>query len=151
MKKKAILLLVAMTMLLAAGRVMAQSGYEARGSGGWGAGLPYGRLFDVGTSQNLQGEVVWVKRLLPEEGMADGLHLLLRTRDEAISVHLGPLWYLERQDFGVTAGDRVEVAGSRVTYEGQPALLAAEVKKADKVLLLREPNGFPRWSAWQRR
>jgi hypothetical protein len=138
-------------LLLAAGSAMAQSGYEARGSGGWGAGLPYGRLYDEGMRQSLEGDVVWVKRLQPGEGMADGLHLLLRTREETISVHLGPLWYLERQDFGLAAGDRVEVAGSRVTYEGQPALLAAVVKKADKVLLLREANGFPRWSAWQRR
>lgn len=151
MRMKEILLFGAVMMLLAAGSVMAQSGYEARGSGGWGAGLPYGRLYGAGTWQNLQGEIVWVKRLMPGEGMADGLHLLLRTRDEAIPVHLGPLWYLERQDFGLVAGDRVEVAGSRVIYEGQPALLAAEVKKADKVLLLRESSGFPRWSAWQRR
>jgi hypothetical protein len=151
MKRRRIVGYAVVAVLWAAGGAMAQGGYEVRGSGGWGAGLPYGRLFDPATVQKLQGEVLWVKRLTPEEGMADGLHLLLKTREEVISVHLGPLWYLERQDFSLAAGDSIEVAGSRVAFEGQPAILAAELKKPDKVLLLREASGFPRWSAWQRR
>ena len=130
---------------------IAESGPKYRGSGGWGAGLPYSRLYEPSSVQTLKGEVVWVKKLVPAEGMADGLHLLLKTRDESIPVHLGPLWYLERQDLSVGQGDFIEVTGSRVTLEGMPALLAAEIRKPDKVLLLREANGLPLWSAWRRR
>jgi len=129
----------------------AESGMKWRGSGGWGAGLPYNRHYDPATVRTLKGEVIWMKKLVPADGMADGLHLLLKTRDESIPVHLGPLWFLERQDFSLAAGDVVEVVGSRVTFEGMPALIATEVKKGDNVLRLREPGGFPLWSAWRRR
>jgi hypothetical protein len=83
--------------------------------------------------------------------MSDGLHLVLKTKEETIPVHLGPMWYLERQEFSVEPGNRIEVVGSRILFEGSPALIAAQVKKADKVLYLREESGFPLWSGWRRR
>jgi len=138
-------------LLLLAVPTISSSDLQGRGSGGWGAGLPYAKLYKPATLRTLRGEVLWIKKLVPAEGMADGLHLFLKTRDEAISVHLGPLWFLERQDFSLAAGDVVEVVGSRVTYEGTPALIAAEVNKGDNVLRLREAGGFPLWSAWRRR
>ncbi len=147
-KRSLILLLL---LLLTTGSAVARDDLQGRGSGGWGAGLPYSRLYDPLTTRTLHGEVVWIKKLVPAEGMADGLHLLLRSREETIPVHLGPLWFLERQDFSLGAGDAVEVTGSRVKFEGMPAVIAAEVKKADNVLRLREASGFPLWSAWRRR
>jgi hypothetical protein len=46
--------------------------------------------------------------------------------------------------------DTVEVKGSRVTVQGQPALIAAEVKKGDEVLKLRDEAGIPMWAGWRR-
>jgi len=138
-------------MLLTTGSAVAVDRFQGRGSGGWGAGLPYNRLYDPMAARTLKGEVVWIKKLVPADGMADGLHLLLKTRETSLPVHLGPLWYLERQDFSIGAGDAIEVTGSQVIFEGMPALIAAEVKKRDNVLLLRETSGFPLWSAWRRR
>jgi hypothetical protein len=64
---------------------------------------------------------------------------------------LGPAFYLENQDVKIEPKDKVEVKGSRVTFEGKPAIIAAEVKKGDEVLRLRDDNGFPMWSGWRRR
>jgi hypothetical protein len=36
-------------------------------------------------------------------------------------------------------------------FEGKPAIIAAEVKKDDEVLTLRDASGFPAWSGWRRR
>lgn len=130
--------------------IMAQAAMQWRGSGGWGAGLPYGRLYDPGTEQRLVGEVLRIDKMTPAEGMSDGLYLTLRTRAETIPVHLGPIWYLERQDFSIVEGSRLEVTGSRITFDGNSALVAAKVKKVDKVLYLRENNGFPLWTGWRR-
>jgi hypothetical protein len=47
--------------------------------------------------------------------------------------------------------DTVEVKGSRVTFAGKPALIAAEVRKGNAVLTLRDDDGFPAWSAMRRR
>jgi hypothetical protein len=46
---------------------------------------------------------------------------------------------------------RIEVKGSRVTFEGKPALIAAEVRKGDEVLKLRDEAGMPLWSGWRRK
>jgi len=85
------------------------------------------------------------------KGMSYGVHILLKTAKETISVHLGPGWYIDNQDIKIVPKDKIEVKGSRVSFEGKPALIAAEVKKGDEVLMLRDSNGFPAWSGWRRR
>jgi hypothetical protein len=39
--------------------------------------------------------------------------------------------------------DKIEVKGSRITFEGKPALIAADVKKGDEVFTHRDANGLP--------
>jgi hypothetical protein len=50
----------------------------------------------------------------------------------------------------IQPGDVVEVKGSRVTMAGKPALIAAEVKKGDETLRLRDETGVPVWTGWRR-
>ena len=111
--------------------------------------MPYARLFVDGSRLQVRGEVVRLQRVVPMAGMADGYALLLRNRAETFTVHLGPAWYLERQDFPFDVADSVEVSGSRVILAGQPVLMAIEVRKKGKVLLLRNSDGLPHWSAWR--
>ena len=85
------------------------------------------------------------------KGMSYGAHLTVKTDKGAIAVHLGPGWYLENQDVKIEPKDKIEVKGSRITFQGKPAIIAAEVKKGDEVLKLRDENGFPVWSGWRRR
>jgi hypothetical protein len=83
--------------------------------------------------------------------MSYGVHLVVKTEKETISVHLGPGWYIENQDVKIAPKDRITVKGSRIMFEGKPAIIAAEVKKDDEVLTLRDASGFPAWSGWRRR
>ncbi len=69
--------------------------------------------------------------------------------NETVGVDLGAEWYLEEQNFSVEPGDRLEVKDSRITFSGMPAIVAAEAKKADRVLTLRDTNGIPMWSRRQ--
>jgi len=80
-----------------------------------------------------------------------GMHMVFKTDKETISVHLGPGWYIENQDVEIVPKDKIEVKGSRITFEGKPAIIAAEVKKADEVLMLRDASGIPAWSGWRRK
>jgi hypothetical protein len=41
--------------------------------------------------------------------------------------------------------------GSRITFAGKPAIVAAEVKKGDQVLKLRDESGTPLWRGQGRR
>lgn len=75
----------------------------------------------------------------------------MKTDKETIAVHLGPDWYIENQDVEITPMDKIEVKGSRIAFEGKPAIIASEVKKGDDILWLRDASGFPVWSGWRRR
>lgn len=70
---------------------------------------------------------------------------------DTIEVHLGPQWYLENQEVPLAAGDTVRVKGSKVTFNGKPAIIAVEVKKGDATLTLRDAKGYPSWSGWRHR
>jgi hypothetical protein len=83
--------------------------------------------------------------------MSYGIHLMVKTDKETISVHLGPAWYIENQDTTIEPEDKVEIKGSRVAFEDEPAIIAVEIKKGDEILVLRDKNGFPAWSGWRRR
>jgi hypothetical protein len=135
--------------LLVATDALAQ-GFRWRGGGGWGAGGQYGRLYDAKTVETDSGEVAAVEEMTPFKGMGRGVHLILKTDTGSISVHLGPGWYVEHQDTKIAAGDKIEVKGSHITYEGKPAIIAAEIHKADEVLMLRDANGIPAWAGWRR-
>jgi hypothetical protein len=126
-------------------------GMMGRGSGGWGPDSSYGRMYDPKTVETISGQVTSVDRITPAKGMSGGIHMNVKTDKETVSVHLGPSWYLENQDVKIEPKDKVEVQGSRVTFGGKPAIIAAEVRKGDEVLRLRDDSGFPVWSGWRRR
>ena len=154
MKKIGLILFAgAIAILLATLSSFAQprGGMMWRGSGGWGPGTPYNKMYDPKTAETVSGEVTSIDRITPNKGMAAGIHMNVKTDKETISVHLGPSWYLENQDVKIEPKDKVEVKGARTTFAGKPAIIAAEVKKGDEVLKLRDDSGFPVWSGWRRR
>jgi ribosome-associated protein YbcJ (S4-like RNA binding protein) len=125
-------------------------GQPSRGSGGWGMKGSYQRMYNPATVETVKGEVVAVEKITPMKGMRYGIHLMVKTDKETIPIHLGPAWFIERQDTKIEKGDRIEVTGSRVTVNGKPAIIAAEVKKGGNVLVLRDKAGVPVWSGWRR-
>jgi hypothetical protein len=129
----------------------AQMGPMWKGSGGWGMGMQYSKMYDPKTVETITGVVVSVDKMSPMKGMSYGVHIILKTDKQTISVHLGPSWYLENQDIRIEPKDKVEVKGSRITFEGKPAIIAAEVKKGNEILKLRDEKGFPVWSGWRHR
>lgn len=152
MKKDAGILTVVISILvlLIASESFAQRGIRWQGSGGWGPGTPYNRMYNPQSVETIHGEVVQVETFTPTRGMSPGVHLIVKTDKEEISVHLGPVWYLVNQDVKIEPKDKVEINGSRIMFNDKPAIIATEVKKGDQILKLRDKNGFPYWSAWRR-
>ena len=122
-----------------------------KGSGGWGPETDYGRMYNPETVETISGKVVSVDKIPPRKGMSYGVLLKIKAGEETISVHLGPGWYIENQNIIIEPEDTVEIRGSRVPFDGRPVIIAAEIKKGDEVLILRDNNGFPAWSGWRRR
>lgn len=152
MKHVAVLIgIIAVIGLLYPAGSPARQGITWKGSGGWGTESAYNRLYDPKTVETLSGEVVRVDQVTPMKGMSYGVHLVLKTDNETVSVHLGPGWYIENQDITIVPKDKVDITGSRITFDGKPAIIAAEVKKGGETLELRDEAGAPIWSGWRKR
>ena len=151
MKRIALSILLATTLLFMFTATLWSSPPETwRGSGGWGPQGGYGRMYNPATVETVGGTVIAVERITPMRGMGPGIHLRLKSESETLSVHLGPAWYLDRQEIGFQKGDHVVVKGSRVTMAGRPVIIAKEVRKGDELLKLRDESGIPVWSGWRR-
>ncbi|MBF0555244.1 MAG: DNA-binding protein [Nitrospirae bacterium] len=118
-----------------------------KGSGGWGNGGQYQKMYDTKTVDVVPGTVEAVETFSSSiRGMSIGVLLILKTEAGTIPVHLGPVWFIERQDVKFDKGDTVEVKGAKVTFDGNPAIIAAEVKKGGDTLRLRDESGHPHWA-----
>jgi len=121
-----------------------------RGSGSWGPGTSYNRMYDPAKVEAVSGVVEAITQVVPIKGMDPGVAVTMKTNKETIAVHLGPEWYIGRLDTKIVKGDTIEVKGARTTFFGKPAIIAGEVKKGDNVLVLRDTSGIPVWSGWRR-
>ncbi|HLZ19025.1 MAG TPA: DNA-binding protein [Smithellaceae bacterium] len=147
-KRMLSLMIVAIFVLTASLAVAGPGRWGGRGSGGWGMGTPYQGMYNPAAQEVIAGEVVGIEKTVPMRRMNEGLAAVVKTEKETVTVHLGPTWYLERLDEKIAKGDQVEVKGARTTMAGRPVILAAEVKKGDKVLVLRDAAGVPVWAGW---
>ena len=101
---------------------------------------------------NFSGKVVRVLTETLDEGMYPGMAVILDTKNEGqVHVHLGPVWYLERQDFVLQPGDEVSVKGLCEKSDGKMRVIASELTKGDYILQLRDALGRPNWEAWRKR
>ncbi len=138
--------LAAALIVSGACRARAQGWFPPPGSGGWSAEASFVRLFDSNNIVSASGTVTRVETFTPRRGMAQGIRAEVDTGTNVVTVHLGPRWYIHRQDVLVKPKQRVEVTGSDVTIEGRPVLVARQVKTDEGVLHLRDANGVPSWA-----
>ncbi len=109
-----------------------------------------GPFYDPSAVETLAGSVAWVERVPSAHGRSREMNLVLKTdAGETIGVVLGPEWVVERTPVRIVPGDRIQVTGVRVV-RGKPTLLAAEVRKGDEVLKLRDRRGVPVWGRSRR-
>jgi hypothetical protein len=118
---------------------------------GWaqsmGPRVHYGTMWEPKTIETLSGDVVALEKYIPGRGgSAYGLRLSLKTGTETIPVVLGPVWYIEEQHIKFEVNDKIEVKGSKMSIQGQPMIIAQEIKTGDKILRLRDDQGTPLWT-----
>lgn len=114
---------------------------------GQGRGMGFGP-YDPSAETTVVGTVELVQQH-PGRGAGMGTHLLLKTKDSKLDVHVGPSWYIDKNGFSFAEGDTVEVTGSLLkTKDG---ILARVIKKGDKTLTLRNNSGRPLWAGGPKR
>jgi hypothetical protein len=98
------------------------------------------------------GKVAQVLTETLEDSMHPGLAVVVDTQTQGrVQVHLGPVWYLERQEFEIKPGDEVGIKVMGDKQDGQMDVIAYELTKGDYVLHLRDAQGRPNWEAWRKR
>lgn len=140
------LALAALISMVGISSAFAQGSPRGRGGDGWGPQTQYGRLYNTNSVETITGRVVKVEQTTPMRGMGSGVHLLVDTSEGTVPVHLGPSWFMQKQEMQFKTNDQVQITGSRVTFNNQPAVIAAEVRKDGQVLKLRDANGAPVWA-----
>jgi len=101
--------------------------------------------YDPATEVTVKGVVEKLKDYACPVGGAMGAHLTVRTSTEVLEVHLAPSRFLSEYGIAFAKGDEVEVRGSKLTYQGSPALLARRIDRGNDVFSFRDAKGRPLW------
>jgi len=116
---------------------------------GMGRGMG-GRMYDPAKAETISGKVTSLEEFAAPRGAGTGVVLKVSSGSETLAVHLGPKWFLDKQEMKFAAGDTVEIKGVKTMRRGQDIVIAAEVKKGSEVLKLRDEQGIPLWAGWRR-
>jgi hypothetical protein len=103
------------------------------------------RDYDPKTVETIEGKVLSVEKTAPANRRGYWIDLILQTEKETIAVHLGPAWYMNKQTLHIEANDIIMVTGSRIGMGGNSGITAADIRKGNDLLKLREANGIPVW------
>ena len=104
----------------------------APGSTAQRRGMTGDRMYNPQTVETISGVVVSVGKFGGIKGMSQGIHAVIKTDTETISVHLGPAWFIDNQETKISPNDRVEVKGSRITLKANPRSLPLKSPRMDK-------------------
>jgi DNA/RNA endonuclease YhcR with UshA esterase domain len=102
--------------------------------------------YDPTTEVTLKGTVEEVRdRECPVSG-GTGSHIILRMSDDkTIEVHLASTKFVKAYELVFAKGDKLEVTGSKVTFEGVETIFAREVKRGNDTFVFRDKDGKPVW------
>jgi len=110
MKKLSILIVVSILSFIVSDS-FAQRGMKWRGSGGWGWGMgsQYNRMYDPKTVGDHKRRGDQRRHDYSDERNVSRCAFDIKNL-------LGPWWYIENRDIRIEPKDKIEVAGSRITY-----------------------------------
>lgn len=137
-----------MVLVLVCLVTMAGTAVARQDMGGWELGGSYDSLYTSSELDKLKGTIKKIMEVVPMEGMAPGVGLVLKDGDgEKVTVHVGPKWFLG-DSIGLKRGDKVKIRGCWAEIDGEDIFMGAKIKKGDyfslKVRLTKD--GKPFWT-----
>src|SRR5579871_478349 len=85
----------------------------------------------------LQGVVQDVQEFYCPISGDEGTHLLVKTEDGTLQVHVAPTRFLRDKKLSFNKGDQVRIVASRIIYNGHEALIARTVTRGDQTMAFR--------------
>lgn len=108
----------------------------------------YSGNFDSSMMENISGDVKKVMRVqFPDKDCYVIAILKTQANNGKMAVNLGPIWYLEENNFMINEGDTIQVAGARARSNGRFLVLATELTKNGQTLNIRDKEGTPLWGS----
>ncbi|MDT8066700.1 MAG: hypothetical protein ROO76_00905 [Terriglobia bacterium] len=106
-----------------------------------------GPKYDAKSEVTVKGTVEDIKTV---PGSLEGVHLVLKSENETILVHVAPEKFLSEMETSFNKGDVLQVVGCKIKDPGgNDELLAREITKSnDNQLVLRDKKGTPIWVLW---
>lgn len=99
---------------------------------GWSADSDFAEAVRDGRSVTMNGTVTHPVVTARLEGLGEARAVQIRTSEGPRAVVIGPAWYLDRQDFSLDEGDRVEIKAKRVRHNGREFYVARELTRGGK-------------------
>ena len=104
--------------------------------------------YNVATEFNTMVTIEDVREV-PKDEILDGIHLTVKSKNDAFDVYVGPSAFVKQFDVAFKKGGEIELTGSRVKVQGEDLVLAREIRHGHVTLILRDKTGWPNWD-WTR-
>ena len=103
--------------------------------------------YDPQQELTIQGNILSIHdRQCPVSGTL-GAHFMLSAPDGKVyEVHLAPAKFTRMFDVVFTPGEKVEVTGTTLVFQGKDAILARQVKHGNETVTFRDKKGNPSWN-----
>jgi hypothetical protein len=105
--------------------------------------------YDTATVIDVKATVTDVREV-PQDKALNGLHLTAQSGADVFDIYIGPSEFVKVFDIAFAKGDKIQVIGSRVIFEGSTVVLAREATLRNVTFLLRDKQGEPLWKFFLR-
>ena len=101
--------------------------------------------YDSSDEVSVQGIVQDVQQFYCPISGEQGTHLIVKTENGTVQVHVAPTRFLRSNNLSFSRGDELQVVGSRIMYQGHEAMIARSTTRKGQTVAFRKPNGRPLW------
>ena len=100
------------------------------------------KLYNPATEVTLKGSVAEVRDFAcPVSEGEIGTHLMLKTGNEVVQLHLAPGRIMRSHKLSFATGDQLTVVGSKVELLGREDIIAREITRGNENFVFRDPAG----------
>ena len=102
--------------------------------------------YNTAAEVTLQGTVQDIQEFYCPVSGETGTHLTIATASGNVQVHIAPSRFLNTKKWEFSKGDKVEIIGAPILFQGRHALIARTIIRGADVVAVRQENGKPLWS-----
>jgi hypothetical protein len=105
--------------------------------------------YDTATVVDFKATITGIREVAKTDPL-DGLYLTVKAETgtfkiETLDVYVGPADFVKAFEISFAKGDKIQVIGSKVKFDGVDLVLAREVSKQQTTHIMRGKNGEPFW------